>query len=330
MSQTLVRLYSERLLADRKAEFRHLTENSSELVERLDRNGIRRYVSPSAINILVKDAAGLICTSAYDSIHRDDLPSVLLAVQRLEAGATSETISFRASHAVGKELWLETTLSVVPETTRGGAGVVAVTRDITERKRLEQQLAALASKDALTGLANRRNWDERAAVEVSRARRECQSVSVLMIDVDHFKAFNDTYGHPAGDTSLRQIAGGILSQAQRPADLVARLGGEEFAVLLPNTDSAGAFALAERLVAGVSELAIPHRRNMPWGVLTISIGIATAVPSGPAGWSIDTLMEEADAALYRAKSTGRNRAAAAIAHSPWATLMAPSYDAKTG
>ena len=170
--------------------------------------------------------------------------------------------------------------------------------------KVNAQLEQLLCTDVLTSVANRRAFDLAMTAEWRRARREQTPVSLLMIDIDLFKGFNDRYGHPAGDACLRQVAGALDTQAQRPADMVARLGGEEFVLLLPNTEEAGAAQVAERMRAGVAALNLTHAGS-PCGHVTISIGVATSRPfdlSEDPQWLIDT----ADRMLYRAKSAGRN------------------------
>ena len=164
-------------------------------------------------------------------------------------------------------------------------------------------LADLARHDSMTGLVNRRCLDETSALEWRRSQREQKPLSVLMIDVDHFKRFNDRYGHPAGDECLRRVAGALRTVVRRPGDVAARYGGEEFALLLPNTDSFGAVEMALRLRTVIRDLAIPHSGSTH-GVVSVSIGVAsvpTAEDSGP-----ETLFAAADRALYRAKASGRD------------------------
>ncbi|HEX5389791.1 MAG TPA: diguanylate cyclase [Burkholderiaceae bacterium] len=160
--------------------------------------------------------------------------------------------------------------------------------------------------DPLTNSYNRRYFDQRLAVEWSRAARSGAPLSLLMVDVDHFKAYNDHYGHPAGDSALRDVVRAITRHLQRPGDTVARYGGEEFACLLPETDHAAAMMLADRLEQGVRELALPHAHSGAAPVVTISVGVGTAVP--PFEGEAQALVQDADLALYRAKRGGRGRA----------------------
>jgi diguanylate cyclase (GGDEF)-like protein len=160
----------------------------------------------------------------------------------------------------------------------------------------------LASTDGLTELHNHRTFQERLAQEIARAERYSRPLSILMIDVDRFKVYNDTYGHPQGDIVLQDLAR-LLKEMSRASDTVARYGGEEFAIILPETDSASAQKLAERLREHVEGYVFPGQERMPNGTLTISIGVAT---HGSAD-SKEVLLQDADAALYAAKRGGRNR-----------------------
>jgi diguanylate cyclase (GGDEF)-like protein len=164
-------------------------------------------------------------------------------------------------------------------------------------ERMNRQLAELVTTDGLTGVRNRRSFDELFAGALSFAPRHSLPLSLAMVDVDQFKSFNDTFGHPAGDGVLRTVAG-LLRSNVREHDVVARYGGEEFAVLLPATDRPGSLSVGERLRAAVADHAWPLRP------VTISLGIATLAPAAHAPVR---LVEDADHALYRAKRLGRNR-----------------------
>lgn len=188
--------------------------------------------------------------------------------------------------------------------------VVARVRTQLRLKALSDALRRAALVDGLTGVANRRRFDEQLHIECDRALRTGEPLSLLMIDVDHFKRYNDRYGHPAGDTCLRDVAQAIQGMVSRPADHVARYGGEEFAMLLPHTDLAGAAHLGERVVEAVAALRIPHEGSLPDRVVTVSVGVAashchaggTCTLASPAA-----LVRAADQALYAAKAAGRGR-----------------------
>jgi diguanylate cyclase (GGDEF)-like protein len=197
-----------------------------------------------------------------------------------------------------------------------------ITRQIVIRDRLEDELrratqslaqrnrdlAELAASDGLTGLANRRRFEEKLAREFRRIGRAGGMLAVIMFDVDYFKRYNDHYGHLAGDDCLRMVAQAIRTGANRPADLAVRYGGEEFIVLLPETDLAGAAAVAERIREQVASLGIPHQASQG-GIVTVSAGVFSGTPGDCSQDPLD-FVESADRALYEAKETGRNKVVA--------------------
>ncbi|MFL1494293.1 GGDEF domain-containing protein [Pseudomonas antarctica] len=195
--------------------------------------------------------------------------------------------------------------------TSGATGVLCIgllwltwmlRRELRRRYRAEQVLSELAATDALTGLANRRTLDQRLRLEWDRAQRSTEPLTLLMIDVDHFKAFNDRHGHHGGDEALRTVAQVIGGNIRRPADLAARYGGEEFAVVLPDTDAKGAWVIAEHIRSGVEHLPRVAGAEQP---ITVSIGMSTWGKHSRI--SLEALLLSADQALYEAKHTGRNR-----------------------
>ncbi|HEX5801809.1 MAG TPA: diguanylate cyclase [Azospira sp.] len=183
--------------------------------------------------------------------------------------------------------------------------VVETLRDMTEQKQAQIALQNLAARDALTGIANRRSFDSAMTLEWARAQREAQPLSLILADVDHFKRYNDHYGHPQGDECLRQVAGALASAVYRPADLAARYGGEEFAIVMPNTDASGAAAVAARVGERIRQLELAHAHSDVAEHVTLSIGVATLLPTK--GKEAATLVGAADKALYAAKRAGRNR-----------------------
>ena len=192
--------------------------------------------------------------------------------------------------------------------------------DITERKQIEEalrrsehtlkikteMLEKLSMQDGLTDIANRRYFDQRAEVEWKRVLRAALPLSFVLMDIDHFKQYNDHYGHGAGDECLRQVAQALAHCVERPLDLVARYGGEEFVALLPETEINGALHLAEQMRAAVEALAIPHAHSSAASVVTLSLGVATHAPDR-VKTDLHHLQECADQALYRAKHQGRNQ-----------------------
>jgi len=190
----------------------------------------------------------------------------------------------------------------------GAQQIAALLRSEQKLEAANAQLLLLSTTDPLTGIGNRRAFDNALAVEWARAARDSTSLALLAIDVDHFKAFNDRYGHPAGDTCLRLIASVIDAGLRRPPDYAARVGGEEFTAILPGTDLAGALEVAERLRVAVAAAAVPHEA-IALGHVTISIGAHSAAPRP--GTDPAPMISLADQALYAAKQGGRNQVRAA-------------------
>ncbi len=294
------RVVAELAARESAANFRLLAEHSSDMVARIDTQGIRRYASPAARRILGRAPEELVGRPALQDILPEDRLPVLAEVARLRRGEAEElTLCYRIRRPDGVLAWIESTVRVVVDATGKRDGVVAVSRDISERKALEAQLAKLATQDGLTGLLNRRAFDAALEVAWRRCSQANEPLSVLLVDVDHFKQVNDTQGHAAGDACLRAVAALLAGTVRRAGDLVARYGGEEFVVLLPGTGAAAAERVAERMRAEVAAGIGPTS-------VTISIGAATMVPASICP-PPHRLLEAADAALYAAKRGGRNR-----------------------
>jgi diguanylate cyclase (GGDEF)-like protein/PAS domain S-box-containing protein len=192
-----------------------------------------------------------------------------------------------------------------------GDGFAITVRDITARKKMElelqevnRELQLLTHLDGLTKIANRRCFDEFLNREWQRLCRSGQPLSLLMLDVDYFKPYNDFYGHQRGDDCLKKVAQAIQQVISRPADLVARYGGEEFVITLPETDIEGAIVIAKAIHSAIAVLGIPHQTSSVSDCITVSIGIATMIPTLDA--SPDHLIDQADQALYQAKHQGRD------------------------
>jgi two-component system chemotaxis family response regulator WspR len=243
-----------------------------------------------------------------DALH--DVPVVVLSTKE-EAKLKAHAFAVGAHDYIVK---LPDQLELVARIRHHSAGYISgLQRDAALRSlrasreeltRANEELRRLAALDGLTGIANRRRFDEAAHVEWQRGRRQRAPLALLLCDVDHFKLYNDHLGHPAGDLCLKKTAAVLTGQLKRPADLAARYGGEEFALLLPDTDLAGAMRVGEACRAGLERLALPHP-GAPSGIVTMSMGVACIVPGDED--TLEDLIAKADAALYEAKRSGRNR-----------------------
>jgi two-component system cell cycle response regulator len=233
------------------------------------------------------------------------------------AGWSGEVVHVRAD---GRELHVWLSCSSLPDPSGRGQARVCTVRDMTERRRIEeslrqsneelersrQALQELAIRDDLTGLFNRRELGRLFADEAARSARFGHALSLVLIDVDHFKAINDTHGHPVGDEVLKQVAR-LLGETSRNVDRAARVGGEEFALLLPETDARGATIVADRLRRRLADTPLVLTQGPAPG-LAVQVTISAGVATGPeAGGSFSEAMTSADRALYRAKNGGRNR-----------------------
>jgi len=255
---------------------------------------------PNVVRIL-RDRSG---NGSFNSISSMDHQQRLYTYSQVGNLPLTVIVALSSDEVFGA--WRRTAILI-----SGATGVLCVgllwltwllARELRLRQRAEHELAQLAATDALTGVANRRMLDQSLRHEWFRAQRSGKPLSLLMIDADHFKAFNDRHGHQAGDQALRDLARVITANVRRPADLVARYGGEEFSVVLAETDSAGAQQIAEHVRAAVEQLPRMEGDDRP---MTVSIGISTWTVASEI--SLEQLLFAADRALYQAKEGGRNR-----------------------
>ena len=244
--------------------------------------------------------ADLIVRERTTEVH--DLYALHANIARVRNGLYAE--NWCVMPQVGTRLYLAIDAGPIYDDTGNLIAVVETVRDITIQKEAQRALQELATKDGLTGIANRRSFDETLQTEWSQATRKSQALTILMVDVDHFKNYNDSYGHQAGDECLKRIAATMADIPLRASDLVARYGGEEFVIILPGMSVEGATTVAERIRSAVERLCIPCT-NSASKFVTVSIGAATATAlstSNPA-----QLIAAADLSLYQAKHAGRNR-----------------------
>lgn len=267
-----------------------------------------------------------------DLVHPDDLAATLAVLDQLTLGHKLTGFTNRYRHRDGSYREIEW------QAAAHGEFIFAEGRDVTLERlnqksllelnaQLESQgesLLSLAFIDGLTGVANRRRFDERLQTEWRQGLRSQTPLSLVLFDVDHFKLYNDRYGHLAGDACLQAVATAMRERLGRPHDLLARYGGEEFVCLLPGTDQAGAEAIAEELRLAVMALGIPHDASSAARVVTVSVGFVSRIPRED--MTPEQLLLVADAALYEAKRTGRNR----VCSAPPVLERAPGHAPMTG
>jgi diguanylate cyclase (GGDEF)-like protein/PAS domain S-box-containing protein len=289
-----------------------VTDNSRDAILLADLDGRHTYVSPAVETMYGWRPEELINQMLSEQAHPNDRAKVEDAIHRLGHGSEGAIIEYRTQKRDGEYIWVESSLRLFRDRrSRIPAGILSLVRDISERKRSEslllkayEALEQLAVVDALTGAANRRRFNEYLATEWSRAARLQNPISLLLVDADSLKHYNDSYGHLSGDKRLQQIAEAAIEAATRPEDLVARFGGDEFAVILPNTDDHGAIAVGSKIREAL-------KRSNPIGgekldeFVTISVGCATVIPKP--GEQFEILIQIADEALYKAKRDGRDQ-----------------------
>ncbi|HTX59310.1 MAG TPA: diguanylate cyclase [Verrucomicrobiae bacterium] len=259
-------------------------------------NRLARFFVAANLAVCISGIAVAVSNFFHHSARDHDAFLALMIGQGIEGWLLFGALAYRL-RSIARDFAREQQRRIEAQ-----AEALAQARELLEQRRL-------ASIDALTGVGNRREFDQALAREWERCARTRAPLSLLLLDVDHFKAFNDTYGHVLGDDCLRRVAAVLAAGAGRPGDVVCRYGGEEFAAILPETDEAGAYVVAGEICQGVRGLQIPHRGSSLHYV-SASIGVGTTIPQAGAP---QTLTERADANLYRAKAAGRNRSASGTA-----------------
>lgn len=263
------------------------------------------------LDVVMPDINGIeACGLIKNYPHLKDIPIIIVTAkddresldEAFRAGATDYLV--KPPDEIEMRARIRSALSLKIEMDRRKAKEKDLLELTQKLASANQMLRRLSVIDPLTGIANRRYFDEVLDQEWKRARRERQDLSLIMIDIDNFKSYNDHLGHQAGDDCLKKVAHALSSCLHRPGDLVARYGGEEFGVVLPNTNFEGAGEIAENMRRSVEGLGLEHPGCGPGGVVTVSLGFSTVVPSVEI--EPQDLVEAADQALYRAKESGRN------------------------
>ncbi|WP_075791530.1 sensor domain-containing diguanylate cyclase [Massilia putida] len=296
--------------------YRTLLESTQAIPWRIDWASARfTYIGPQIERVLGWPQGSWQTVDDWATrIHPEDRQKTVDCCVSQSLEGVDHEADYRALTADGDYVWIRDVVHVIRHADGSVDCLVGFMFDISERKRaedkilqLQKELEALSYRDALTGVANRRMFDRILDVEWGKARALAQPLSLVIVDIDFFKQYNDRYGHPQGDACLKEVARVLDRAAARTRDLCARLGGEEFALVLPATDEAAALAVARRCAQQLARAALPHAASNVAEVVTCSMGVATIVPG-----SQDTpgaLIDLADARLYRAKAAGRNRIA---------------------
>lgn len=312
-TQFRFRMNMENALRERESRYRLLADNIADVVILLDRFGNFLYVSHSVEFVLGLDPAELIGRSCLELVHPDDITAVRSANAKLTDSSTTQSVVFRTYRDDKSVAWVEINFKHAERADDADERIeiVGVLRDVTQRKLMQDELTALnarlaelATIDGLTGLANRRTLDG----FLGRAFAKDEKLAVLLIDIDHFKGYNDSMGHQAGDLCLKRVASVLADATINTSALAARYGGEEFAIILPDVSEADAMIIAEAVRLRVRALEIANTAAAR-GYLSISIGVASrnAQTTNEA-----VLLGEADLALYEAKRRGRD---CVVAHS---------------
>lgn len=293
-------------------KFRQLVQNSHGIIYTIDQQGCLDFVSPGWTRLLGHQVDQVSGHDFREFVHPEDIPACeAFLYKTIVTGEAQRGVLYRVFHVDGSLRWHRS--NVTPCFDENGAIVSCVgtavdeTDAVNRARQLEEANRALESlsiTDGLTGIANRRHFDAVLHSEWTRSSRTRQPLTIIMIDIDFFKRYNDHYGHQAGDECLKQIATVLHSCAQRVSDLVARYGGEEFAVIAANSDGESGRHLAECIRASVESLALPHE-DSPRGCVTVSVGVASM--ARPHDLQPEELLRMADDALYLAKQRGRNR-----------------------
>ncbi|HRW72625.1 sensor domain-containing diguanylate cyclase [Ottowia sp.] len=302
------------LLDSNSAVYRTLLESTLAIPWKIDWATMKfAYIGPQIEPLLGWERDSWISADDWATrIHADDREHVVnFCISQSKAGVDHEA-DYRALTRDNGYVWIRDVVHVVRDDKGEVEALVGFMFDISERKKtearllsLQKELEALSFKDGLTGAANRRMFDARLDQEWKNAARSGQPLSVILLDIDYFKQYNDFYGHIRADERLTQVAQTLMLATGRPGDLVARFGGEEFVLLLPETGAATAREIAECCQRMIGNMGIPHEKSPISPSLTVSMGVGTATPLAQTD-AMD-FMHSVDQLLYAAKQNGRNR-----------------------
>lgn len=301
------------------AVYKTLLESTKAIPWRIDWSTMAfNYIGPQIEELLGWTPSSWTSVDDWaDRMHPEDRERVVnFCVSQSQSGIDHEA-DYRALTKDGGYVWIRDVVHVIRTPSGEVQALVGFMFDISERKkneqelqRLQRELEELSYKDGLTGVANRRMFDSMLEMEWADAQRHRKPLSVIMLDIDYFKEFNDEFGHLAGDDCLKRVARLLDSAAVRPRDFIARFGGEEFVLILPETDADAAQRVAERCRCLIQDEQIAHPRSPAGGCLTISLGVGTIMPSPVEQPKF--FIESVDRLLYKAKQGGRNRLECAV------------------
>lgn len=292
--------------------YKTLLESTKAIPWKIDWNSMTfSYIGPQIEALLGWSASSWVSVDDWVTrMHPDDKDRVVNYCVAQSAAGIDHEADYRAMTKEGDYIWIRDVVHVIRKEGEVES-LVGFMFDISERKKNEQELASLHQKleilsyqDALTGIANRRMFDDVLEREWTAAQRYKQPLSLIMFDIDYFKQYNDFYGHLQGDECLRKIASILANAEMRPRDLIARFGGEEFAIILPDTDDKAAHKIAEQFRTLIESLSIPHEGSEVSHYLTVSIGVSCMIPTQKS--SLIAFLDKVDKLLYDAKSVGRN------------------------
>ena len=296
------------------AVYKTLLESTKAIPWKIDWKTMKfAYIGPQIENLLGWEPASWASAEDWATrIHEGDRERVVnFCIAQSKAGVDHEA-DYRALTRDGNYVWIRDVVHVVRDENGEVDSLVGFMFDISERKKteekllsLQKELEALSFKDELTGIPNRRMFDSVMEVEWANAIRSKQPLSLILFDIDHFKQYNDHYGHIQGDNCLRRVSQILAQAATRPRDFLARIGGEEFVLVLPETDGEAAARIGRRCQDLLARERMPHEKSPVSEILTISLGVGTITP-GHTDKPID-FIEKVDKRLYQAKETGRNR-----------------------